>query len=144
MVQPEKLPEDLFSAIRDGTKSLEFYYPGAGLSREEVENLPKEVHDLRKLALDETTWPLINSDHELLSKVAPAFFSICEFDMRRDEDLLYLWRLRSLGVKVSVSFLHKAEHIEPVIVHLTHVKETRASDKGLREALMFIHENLTS
>ncbi|KAG2060580.1 lipase/ esterase, partial [Suillus hirtellus] len=64
---------------------------------------------------DPATWaepdnsPIFASD-ALLAKVPPAFVSVCELDILRDEGLAYGEKLKSLGVKVEAKVYPGASH----------------------------------
>jgi len=64
---------------------------------------------------DPATWtepdnsPIFASD-AALAKVPPAFVSVCELDILRDEGIAYADKLKSLGVKVEVKVYPRAPH----------------------------------
>lgn len=101
-------------------------------------NTDETLAKLRKLAMDPRASPLLYQDDAMLSKLPPTFIQACEFDPVRDEELLYVHRLRSLGVDVTLSFLRNAVHVEPIIVDILGELPSKASFKGFEDAVEFI------
>jgi len=64
---------------------------------------------------DPATWtepgssPIFASD-AVLAKVPPAFISVCELDILRDEGIAYADKLKSLGVKAEVKVYPRVPH----------------------------------
>lgn len=137
---------------------MDVRYLGQDILRlaQDLENAPKtrtlnegfdEVPDgilsiVRKLAIDQKAWPLLSEDLDTLSKLPPCFFQIAEFDPMRDEGLLFYNKLRSLNVSVSMSFVPKSTHAEPILRLFLNQPETVRSRFAISEVIQFIRQIL--
>ena len=78
-----------------------------------VHHDPKIVADLASRVLDPRLSPLMAPD---LSRMPPTFIEVAEFDIFRDEGLLYASRLKESGVEVQVHFSENGYHCDSVKV----------------------------
>ena len=113
-----------------------------GANEEELAKRPKELAKVDEMANARWAWPLTYHDDLKLSKVAPAFIQVCQFDLLRDQGLLYYNRLQMLGVPTMLSFLQNAVHTETLNHFVSGERLSKAAMKGLTDIVNFIEHNL--
>ncbi|XP_005106265.2 arylacetamide deacetylase [Aplysia californica] len=80
--------------------------------------------------------PLMSDD---LSGVPPAFVHVAEFDVVRDDGLLFARRLKDAGVKTQLHFSHGGFHLD-YYLGAPGLLRTDASQKVMNETFIFIKE----
>ncbi|NXG81004.1 ADCL4 protein, partial [Baryphthengus martii] len=94
----------------------------------------KEIYTLLKPMLDTVFSPLLAEDN-VIAQLPETFLLTCEFDVLRDDGLLYKKRLEDHGIKVTWCHLQEGFHGTVFLTILGEVAAFRSGYKGLEKII---------
>ena len=97
----------------------------------------KEVYTLIKPMLDNVFAPLLAED-SVIARLPEAFILTCEFDVLRDDGLLYKKRLEDHGIKVTWCHLQEGFHGTVYLAVCGGVIAFQSGNKGLENIVDFL------
>ncbi|KAM9256554.1 arylacetamide deacetylase-like 4 [Cariama cristata] len=97
----------------------------------------KEVYTLIKPMFDTVFSPLLAEDN-VIAQLPEAFILTCEFDVLRDDGLLYKKRLEDHGIKVTWCHLQEGFHGTIFFVPYGGVMAFQSGNKGLEKIVNFL------
>ncbi|XP_021137493.1 arylacetamide deacetylase-like 4 [Columba livia] len=97
----------------------------------------KELYTLVKPLFDLVLSPLLAED-SVIAQLPETFLLTCEFDVLRDDGLLYKKRLEDHGIKVTWCHLQEGFHGTIFLASLGEVMAFRSGNKGLEKIVDFL------
>ncbi|XP_013795515.2 arylacetamide deacetylase-like 4 [Apteryx mantelli] len=108
-----------------------------GYKPEKIHPFSEEIHALTKTVFDPVCSPLIAED-TVIAQLPEAFILTCEFDVLRDDGLLYKKRLEDHGIKVTWCHLEEGFHGTIYLAHLSRMTSFQSGNKGLQRIADFL------
>uniref|UniRef100_A0A8C4S678 Arylacetamide deacetylase-like 4 n=1 Tax=Erpetoichthys calabaricus TaxID=27687 RepID=A0A8C4S678_ERPCA len=111
MLNSDHVPVELKLRYRKwlGHENLPSECKARGFSLKVASSHDEEVYDLLKQALEPELSPLLAPD-DVVRKLPPAFILTCEYDVLRDDGILFKKRLEDLGVPVTWHHINDGFH----------------------------------
>ncbi|EOB00029.1 Arylacetamide deacetylase-like 4, partial [Anas platyrhynchos] len=97
----------------------------------------EETYKLVKTLLDPVFSPLLSED-SVIAQLPEAFILTCEYDVLRDDGLLYKKRLEDQGVKVTLCHLQEGFHGTIFLAVYGKIASFRSGLKGLEKITKFL------
>lgn len=133
------IPEDLQLKYQKWVSPdhIPYEFKKRGYTPSKTTTFSEEMYTALKPVFDTVFSPLLGED-SVIAQLPETFILTCEFDILRDDGLLYKKRLEDHGIKVTWCHLQQGFHGVVFMASLLGVGPFRSGNKGLENIVEFI------